>query len=100
MALSHSHSSHPLLTGVVAIAVTGVVFHAVLARLLDLESWALVANNLPHTLGTGLLLTGRQLVAAPRSGLCGGWLRFSVLLVRFARLDCGARRVGFGTELP
>ncbi|MDP9318686.1 MAG: Pr6Pr family membrane protein [Actinomycetota bacterium] len=37
------------LTGVVAIAVTGVVFHAVLARLLDLESWALVANNLVHT---------------------------------------------------
>jgi len=37
------------LTGVVAIAVTGVVFHAVLARLLDLESWALVANNLLHT---------------------------------------------------
>jgi hypothetical protein len=37
------------LTGVVAIAVTGLVFHAVLARLLDLESWALFANNILHT---------------------------------------------------
>jgi len=37
------------LTGVVAIAVTGLVFHAVLAQLLDLESWDLFANNVLHT---------------------------------------------------
>jgi len=38
------------LTGVVAITITGLVYHAVLAKLLDLESWALVADNLTHTL--------------------------------------------------
>ncbi len=37
------------LTGLVAITITGIVFHAVLAKLLDLESWALVADNLVHT---------------------------------------------------
>jgi hypothetical protein len=36
-------------TGVLAITVTGVVYHAVLRQLLDLESWALVADNLIHT---------------------------------------------------
>lgn len=37
------------LTGVVSIAITGIVFHAVLSKLLDLESWALVADKLTHT---------------------------------------------------
>lgn len=37
------------LTGVVAIAITGIVYHAVLSKLFDLESWALVADNLIHT---------------------------------------------------
>jgi hypothetical protein len=37
------------LTGVVAIAITGIVYHAVLSKLFDLESWALVADNLLHT---------------------------------------------------
>jgi len=37
------------LTGVVSIAITGVVFHVVLAKLLDLESWAFVADKMLHT---------------------------------------------------
>jgi hypothetical protein len=37
------------LAGVVSIAITGIVFHAVLGKLLDLESWALVADKLTHT---------------------------------------------------
>ena len=37
------------LTGVVCIAITGVVFHVVLAKLLDLESWAFVADKMLHT---------------------------------------------------
>lgn len=37
------------LIGVVGISITFVVFHAVLRKLLDLESWALVADNLLHT---------------------------------------------------
>jgi hypothetical protein len=37
------------LTGVVAIAVTGIVYHVALSGLLDLDSWAQVANQLLHT---------------------------------------------------
>jgi hypothetical protein len=36
------------LIGVVAIAITGIVFHAVIASTLDLESWPLVADRLLH----------------------------------------------------
>lgn len=36
------------LIGVVAIAITGIVFHAVIAQTLDLESWPLVADRLLH----------------------------------------------------
>jgi hypothetical protein len=38
------------LTGVVAITITGVVYHAVLRGLLDLETWGLVADNVLHTI--------------------------------------------------
>src|SRR5438045_3902138 len=34
------------LTGIVAVTITGIVYHTVLARLFDLESWALVGDNL------------------------------------------------------
>ncbi len=37
------------LIGVVAITVTGIVFHVVLSGLLDLDTWAQVANQLLHT---------------------------------------------------
>jgi hypothetical protein len=38
------------LTGVVAITITGVVYHAVLSGLLDLETWGLVADHVLHTI--------------------------------------------------
>lgn len=50
------------LTGVVAIAITGVVYHSALAQLTDLESWALVADHATHTV-------------APVMGVAG-WLMF------------------------
>jgi hypothetical protein len=53
------------LTGIVAITITFVVFHAVLKRLLDLESWALVADNLLHTIVPILAVIG-WLVFGPR----------------------------------
>jgi hypothetical protein len=53
------------LTGLVAITVTGIVFHAVLARLLDLESWGLVANNLVHTVVPVMAVLG-WLMFGPR----------------------------------
>lgn len=46
------------LTGLVAITITGIVFHAVLAKLLDLESWGLVANNLVHTVVPVMAVVG------------------------------------------
>lgn len=53
------------LTGIVAITITFVVFHAVLKKLLDLESWALVADNLLHTIVPILAVIG-WLVFGPR----------------------------------
>ena len=53
------------LTGIVAITITFVVFHAVLKKLLDLESWALVADNLLHTIVPILAMIG-WLVFGPR----------------------------------
>jgi hypothetical protein len=46
------------LIGVVAIAVTFVVFHVTLSRLLDLDSWAQVANQLQHTVVPILAVAG------------------------------------------
>lgn len=46
------------LTGLVAIAVTGVVYHVVLARLLELESWDLVGDQLVHTVVPVLAVAG------------------------------------------
>jgi hypothetical protein len=46
------------LIGVVAIAVTFVVFHVTLGRLLDLDSWAQVANQLQHTVVPVLAVAG------------------------------------------
>ncbi len=53
------------LIGVVGITVTGLVYHAVLSRLLDLESWALVADNLLHTVVPVLAVVG-WLMFGPR----------------------------------
>jgi len=53
------------LTGVVAITITGLVYHTVLAHLFDLESWALVADNLIHTVVPVLTVLG-WLIFGPR----------------------------------
>lgn len=46
------------LTGLVAITVTFLVFHVALSRLLDLDSWAQVANQLQHTVVPALTVIG------------------------------------------
>jgi hypothetical protein len=53
------------LCGLVAITVTGIVFHAVLAQLLDLQSWARVGNDLVHTVVPVLAVVG-WLMLGPR----------------------------------
>lgn len=53
------------LAGLVAIAVTGIVFHAVLAQTLDLQSWAAVGNELVHTVVPVMAVVG-WLLAGPR----------------------------------
>lgn len=46
------------LIGLVAITVTFIVFHVVLSRLLDLETWAEAANQLLHTVVPILAIVG------------------------------------------
>ncbi len=46
------------LTGLVAITVTFLVFHVALSRLLDLDSWTQVANQLQHTVVPALTVVG------------------------------------------
>jgi hypothetical protein len=55
------------LSGLVAITVTGIVFHVALARILDLHGWAAVGNQLVHTVVPVMALVG-WLLAGPR-----GW---------------------------
>jgi len=50
------------LTGLVAITITGVVYHSALAHLVELDSWALVADHATHTI-------------SPIMGVAG-WLMF------------------------
>jgi hypothetical protein len=77
------------LVGLVAITVTGIVFHAVLAQTLDLKSWDAIGNELVHTVvpvmaAVGWLLVGpRGLVSARIAWLsllfpvC--WLAFTLI---------------------
>lgn len=51
--------------GVVAITITGIVFHAALAQLFDLESWSRVANHLVHTVVPVMAVLG-WLLYGPR----------------------------------
>lgn len=53
------------LTSLVGITVTFVVFHVVLSRLLDLDTWAQAANQLQHTVVPVLAVVG-WLVFGPR----------------------------------
>ena len=53
------------LSGLTAIAVTGVVFHAVLARTLDLAGWDALGNELVHTVVPVMTVVG-WLAVGPR----------------------------------
>jgi hypothetical protein len=53
------------LMGVVGMAITGVVFHVALARILELDGWAQAANQLQHTAAPVLAVAG-WLLFGPR----------------------------------
>ena len=65
------------LIGVVAITVTGIVFHVVLSGLLDLDTWAQVANQFLHTVVPILALVG-WLTFGPRGLTSGFVVRWTV----------------------
>lgn len=73
-------------TSIVAIAVTGTVYHAVLAQLLDLKSWAIVQTQLSHTI-TPVMAVAGWLIWGPRKAVPAKvvWLSliFPVLWVTF-----------------
>jgi hypothetical protein len=50
------------LSGLVAITVTGLVYHAVLRGLVDLKSWAIVSDQLVHTIVPVLAVAGWLLI--------------------------------------
>jgi hypothetical protein len=59
------------LTGLVAITVTGIVFHVALAQTLDLKSWDAIGNELVHTIVpvmavVGWLMNGPRLLFSRR----------------------------------
>jgi hypothetical protein len=77
------------LSGLVAITVTGIVFHAVLAQTLDLKSWDAVGNELVHTVVPVMAVVG-WLLAGPRGLVSkqivwlslifpGCWLAFTLI---------------------
>lgn len=66
------------LTGLVAIVVTFLVFHVTLKRLLDLDSWAQLANQLQHTVVPALAVVG-WLSFGPRGRTSTRVVRWSVL---------------------
>jgi hypothetical protein len=74
------------LIGVVAITVTGVVYHVALASLLDLQGWDQLGNQLVHTVVPVLAVVG-WLVLGPRgltSARIACWsLAFPVLWLGF-----------------
>lgn len=77
------------LTGVVAITVTGLVFHAVLARTLDLAGWDALGNELVHTIVPVMTVVGwlaigpRRLISARTVWLSLSfpvcWLAFTLI---------------------
>jgi hypothetical protein len=77
------------LSGLTAITVTGIVFHAVLARTLDLAGWEAFGNELVHTVVPIMTVVG-WLVAGPRGLISArtvwlslifplGWLAFTLI---------------------
>jgi hypothetical protein len=101
------------LTGVVAITITGVVYHAVLRGLFDLETWVLVADNVLHTIVPIAAVVG-WLVWGPRGKTSSRIVKLSVIfpvcwlaftLIRGAILDfypypfVDVDRLGYGKVL-
>jgi hypothetical protein len=66
------------LTGLISITVTFVVFHVVLSRLLDLDSWAQAANQLQHTVVPILSIVG-WLAFGPRGLTSGPMIKLTVI---------------------
>ena len=60
------------LIGLVAITVTGIVYHVAIARLLDLDGWALAGDQLVHTVVPIMAIVG-WLLFGPR-----GWATAAV----------------------
>jgi len=73
-------------TGLIAITVTGIVFHVALGRVLQLQSWSLVSNQLVHTVVPVMAVVG-WLLFGPRGGTSRGlavWsLAFPILWLAF-----------------
>lgn len=66
------------LTGIVAITITGIVYHSVLSGLFDLGRWALVADNVLHTIVPILAVVG-WIVWGPRGLTPPRIMRLSVI---------------------
>jgi len=66
------------LIGVVAITVTGLVYHVAIAHLLDLDSWDLVGDQLVHTVVPILAVVG-WLMFGPRGATSARIATLSVL---------------------
>jgi hypothetical protein len=69
-------------TGLVAITVTGIVFHVALGRLLDLESWDLLGNHLVHSVVPVMALVG-WLLLGPRDRTSASVARWSLVFPVF-----------------
>lgn len=54
------------LSGLVAITITGIVFHAVLAQTLNLKNWDAVGNELVHTVVPVMAVVGWLLIGPRR----------------------------------
>jgi hypothetical protein len=66
------------LTGLVAITVTGIVFHVALGGLLDLDSWALASDKLVHTVVPIMAVVG-WLAFGPRGLTSAAIARLTVV---------------------
>ncbi|MCI0633827.1 MAG: Pr6Pr family membrane protein [Actinobacteria bacterium] len=66
------------LSGIVSITITGIVYHTVLRGLFDLERWALVADNVLHTIVPVIAVVG-WLVWGPRGLTSARIMRLSVI---------------------
>jgi hypothetical protein len=86
LALNPARSSAVLdtlrLIGVVAITVTGIVFHVALARVLDLQGWDALGNQLVHTVVPILGLVG-WLLFGPRGRITARVVWWSLLFPAF-----------------